>query len=318
MPKDLSWFPFDPADWLTDMHVLRMTLAQRGAYITLLCFEWLEGWLPSDSESLARLVGVGADDWDGIWREPLSDRFKEKSGRLFNPRLEAERKKAKRLHDDRVRWGREGAKRRYGNQIDDSGSHRVPIAKLKGGHSSVTKAKRRRSHTQEQEQLQEQRSRIAFEQNTGESRKAGKAPGKPDAPSSSWSKPIWWDTERGKLDGTPDAKRELASRFVGAKLLTMDEFKTAIEAATYWLADRPHRRRSNSNLKRFLINWLDSTLKDKRSGETAKRRIESKSNTTGRKQPEPFRPQWCGECRETLPAHADWCKSGKEKPNARA
>ena len=129
-------------------------------------------------------------------------------------------------------------------------------------------------------------------------------------------KPIWWDTEKAKLDGDEDVKRALLVRFVGPNMLTREEFSEQISEATYWLADRPHRRGRSSRLDRFLVTWLTKAVQDKRSGEVAKKRIDDRRGTgVGRVQPRPAqRPEekWCVECRENLPNHAEWCpKKGK-------
>ena len=43
-------FQFYPKDWLTDPDVVCMNFAQKGAYITLLCYCWLEGQLPKNDD----------------------------------------------------------------------------------------------------------------------------------------------------------------------------------------------------------------------------------------------------------------------------
>jgi hypothetical protein len=50
-------FQFYAKDFLTDGHVAGMTLAERGAYITLLCLCWQERSLPTETARLARMVG---------------------------------------------------------------------------------------------------------------------------------------------------------------------------------------------------------------------------------------------------------------------
>lgn len=297
MSNELPWFPFDPADWLTDIYVKQMSLAQRGAYITLLAYEWLEGWLPTDAVALRSLVGVSDEEWSDVWAEPLVGRFKEDGEKLFNPRLEVERKKAMRLHRDRVKWGKEGARKRLGNK---------PSKVRPKGTSSQAKAEPERDQRHIQLQLQKQSKEPDPDKVTGIGTAADDSAATPSP-----SRSIWWNREEGKLDGSQEAKRELADRFVHANKLTLEEFKEQIEDATYWLAERPHRRKKTSKLREFLVNWLNGSVKDKRSGVLAMKRREAKDRRGPT--PEGFKPKWCAECRETLPAHADWCSTkGKD------
>ncbi|MGB8495445.1 MAG: hypothetical protein WCE53_13680 [Candidatus Acidiferrum sp.] len=52
-----TWFPFDVVDWLTSEDVLRMTAAERGVYITLLCVQWRDGFVPSRPQIAAKVSG---------------------------------------------------------------------------------------------------------------------------------------------------------------------------------------------------------------------------------------------------------------------
>ena len=60
-------FQFYPKDFLTDSHVVAMTLAERGAYITLLCLCWLDRSLPVEMGALARLCGVSSAAFTRLW-----------------------------------------------------------------------------------------------------------------------------------------------------------------------------------------------------------------------------------------------------------
>jgi hypothetical protein len=52
------YFPFDVVDWLTSADVLRMTLADRGAYITFLAVQWRDGYVDADDRLAAKQSGV--------------------------------------------------------------------------------------------------------------------------------------------------------------------------------------------------------------------------------------------------------------------
>jgi len=61
-------FQFYPKDFLTDDKVAPMNLEQIGTYIKLLCYCWLNGGLPNNSEELCDMCG-NPDNWDKIWRK---------------------------------------------------------------------------------------------------------------------------------------------------------------------------------------------------------------------------------------------------------
>jgi uncharacterized protein YdaU (DUF1376 family) len=69
-----------------------MSLAERGAYITLLCLCWQDGSLPADLGRLARMVGEPDAGFRRLW-PALEPCFRKQDGRLLNPRLELERAK---------------------------------------------------------------------------------------------------------------------------------------------------------------------------------------------------------------------------------
>lgn len=87
-------FQFYPKDFITDEHVELMSLAERGAYITLICKCWIEGSLPADVARLARLCGSPLPAFRRLWLaiepcfRPLAD-----GQRFVHPRLERERRK---------------------------------------------------------------------------------------------------------------------------------------------------------------------------------------------------------------------------------
>lgn len=106
-----AYFAFYPADWLTDERVRLMTLQQRGLYVELLCYQWREGSLPADPETLAKILGIQPKVFATLWDDRLAGCFSPSSAsRLVNPRLENERKRAQKKHRERVSSGRKGGK----------------------------------------------------------------------------------------------------------------------------------------------------------------------------------------------------------------
>jgi uncharacterized protein YdaU (DUF1376 family) len=81
-------FQFYPKEFLSSSKVMAMTLTERGAYITLLSVEWLDGSLPTSAAELARILGLSVARFQKLWRGLLASCFVERNGRLVNDRLE--------------------------------------------------------------------------------------------------------------------------------------------------------------------------------------------------------------------------------------
>jgi len=104
-------FQFYASDFLSDINVTTMTMAQRGMYITLLAFEWIEGSLPTDLLKLRILCG-NHPDFDNDW-QIVRNCFIEKEGRLYNNRLETERGNMIAYRERMSANGRKGAETRW-------------------------------------------------------------------------------------------------------------------------------------------------------------------------------------------------------------
>ncbi len=102
-------FQFYPKDFMTDVHVVAMTLAERGAYITLLCLCWMERSLPVDLVALARLCGVSKGAFMRLW-PALEPCFTILDGRLVQPRIERERRKQETYRAMKAEAGRKGGR----------------------------------------------------------------------------------------------------------------------------------------------------------------------------------------------------------------
>lgn len=115
-PKSPS-FQFYPGDFLADPKVQAMTAAEIGAYMLLLCAQWMDGPLPDDHKFLARVSRMTTGEFDLAWLA-VGRCFKpDPDGRLSNPRLERERTnleafKAKCREDGAKGWAEREQKRR--------------------------------------------------------------------------------------------------------------------------------------------------------------------------------------------------------------
>lgn len=113
--KRLPWFPVYAAEMLADGRFQTWALEERGAWVTLLCYCWNDGSIPSSISTLARLLHVDTGEMSRIW-SAISDRFAPIPGdpsRLTSPRLEAERDKAGQIAAKRADAGRKGATARW-------------------------------------------------------------------------------------------------------------------------------------------------------------------------------------------------------------
>lgn len=135
-------FQFYPADFLADENVAVMSLAGRGAYITLMCYCWREGSIPADLGRMGKLCGVDssamAELWQELWPcfEQLQGQPEGQPARYAHPRLERERLKQQEHGRERRESGRKGAISRWNKekgiaqqpQLGDSSAIAKPIA----------------------------------------------------------------------------------------------------------------------------------------------------------------------------------------------
>ena len=73
-----TYFPFDVVDWMTSADVMAMTAAERGVYITLLCVQYRDGFVPSEPQMCAKASGFRVEmvrRWFAKWSHlfPISD-----------------------------------------------------------------------------------------------------------------------------------------------------------------------------------------------------------------------------------------------------
>lgn len=84
-----TWFPFDVVDWLSSDDVTTMTAAERGVYITLLCIQWRDGYVPSRPQTCAKVSGFRPEmirRWFAKWAHlfPISS---SNAAHLVNAKL---------------------------------------------------------------------------------------------------------------------------------------------------------------------------------------------------------------------------------------
>lgn len=117
-------FQFYPKDFLHDGNVVVMNLAERGAYVTLLCYCWTEGSLPADLNRLARFCGVNTAAFKKLWPalQPCFRVDGVTSLRLIHPRLERERQKQAEFKRRQSDNGRKGGRPHKPNESQNNPS----------------------------------------------------------------------------------------------------------------------------------------------------------------------------------------------------
>lgn len=90
----LPYFPFYPGEWLRSPTVLGMSLEEQGAYLRLLCSQWVDGYI--DPEDLGLLIGVSQEQAEEWMKKRAWKRAFEvgEDGMLRNERLDLERQQA--------------------------------------------------------------------------------------------------------------------------------------------------------------------------------------------------------------------------------
>lgn len=91
-----DFFAFYPYEFLSDERVLAMTLEQVGAYLLLIISQWINGSIPSDIPTLARILKRTTAEMEILWTgvSPCFMEHPEIPGRLIQKRVEVERVKA--------------------------------------------------------------------------------------------------------------------------------------------------------------------------------------------------------------------------------
>lgn len=104
-------FQFYAGDFLSSSRVQRMSLAQIGIYIVLLCHVWLSGGIPIEPAEIAKLVKLPVARFRKLWTAPLSECFIKRGAQLTNPRLEEERRKQIAFRQRQSENGKKGGRR---------------------------------------------------------------------------------------------------------------------------------------------------------------------------------------------------------------
>lgn len=107
------WFKLWAADYLTDANVQKLPLEAQGLLVRMWCACWIHGSLPAEPEEIAILTQCRTQ-WVSQWVTQCLTYFENRDGKLFSPRMEKERAKA--------REGKKWAEKRWGQQDSENGN----------------------------------------------------------------------------------------------------------------------------------------------------------------------------------------------------
>ena len=122
-------FQFYARDFLADINVQLMNMEQRGIYITLLSYAWLEKGVPNDMRKL-KLLCNNPENFEELIVDVLAC-FEESDGKLYNKRMESVRAEQIERKEKASEAGKIGAKKRWQ-------SHSDPIATALPSDNSAT------------------------------------------------------------------------------------------------------------------------------------------------------------------------------------
>ena len=125
-----DWFKMDPSKFMQDCIVETMTTLELGMTFRLLCRQWIDGFIPDDQATLARLCRVDRSAMGEAW-EILCKFFPEiEPGKRANRFMWVERETVLSAMKKREEDGRASVLKRWDAIRDPKETHRPPIADL--------------------------------------------------------------------------------------------------------------------------------------------------------------------------------------------
>lgn len=107
-------FQFYPKDLLSDPVAMSFENETLGAYLKLLCFDWMDDGIPDDDQMLCRLAGITSKDPQKTM-EPIRLKYIKhptKQNHITNKRLQKERERQATNREQKSNAGRASAQRR--------------------------------------------------------------------------------------------------------------------------------------------------------------------------------------------------------------
>jgi uncharacterized protein YdaU (DUF1376 family) len=225
-------FQFYPKDFLSSSKVSRMSMTERGIYITLLSYAWLDGSLPSDLGDLAKIVGMRADRFERIWKAgPLQECFICRQTRVYNERLEIERKKQQEF------------RRRQSDNGKLGGRPKVESGGLGLGSSGLSQTKPKKSSASAICNLQSAISNKKKEKDSLEPH-GDSTPVVMNFPVVGNPEQVEWALHQSRVDAWRVAYPNL-------------DIVSECRKAEVWTRANPERRKTAKGMPAFLVKWLN-------------------------------------------------------------
>jgi uncharacterized protein YdaU (DUF1376 family) len=227
-------FQFYPSDFLSSSKVDRMSMTERGVYITLLSRCWMDNGLPSDLDALAKFAKMRPQKFRRMWAAgALHECFYERSGRLLNERQERERSKQdqyRRRQSDNadMRWH----SHRNAKAIPPPGSDQASGNALQSSSLSLSPSLKHKSA---------------------------------EPPSDSTPTIVTYPTV-GKVPTYALTEGQMARWCASYPNL---DVAGECRRASEWIAANPERRKTAKGMPAFLVNWLNRAVDKPRSQPSA-------------------------------------------------
>lgn len=102
------WFAFYVDDFVSG--TISMSMCARGAFVSLLAYQFSNGSIPSDERTLCRITGAFPDEWAAVKAEVLPKFQSDENGNLFNVRMDKERIEREEIRQKKITAGRKGGR----------------------------------------------------------------------------------------------------------------------------------------------------------------------------------------------------------------
>lgn len=215
-------FQFYPRDFLSSRKVDRMSMTERGIYITLLAHCWIDRGLPTDLSELAAACRMKPAQFERIWsRGVVSQCFEFRNDRLVNPRLEVERK----VQVEYSRKQREKAEKRWiadAGALPVSSSGNAPIPSHPIPSHSIPKGKKESAEPQSDSTPVVMTFPVV---------------GDPEHPE--------WELRQARIDRLIEAYPNL-------------DVQAQCRKARVWAQENPTKRKTAKGMPAFLFKWMDN------------------------------------------------------------
>lgn len=306
--RDRPYYPFWVSDYNGDPLVIAMTKLQDLAYRRMLDKSWELGPLPVEPWKVARLIRYSEEEFEEVWKYPLTECWVETEQGWVNRRLEKERAYIDGMVEQRRAAGRRSAESRRKRSKKKAKKRSGTGVQRETNERSTSVERDVNNPNPDEISLHRLNTIDPIDRDTNKEGRTGQRDAVPTARKAVQGRVKWVvDEKEGtqKLEASPKFRAEFLRLW--KQHFSVEEIRDEVGKATRWLVPRPGRRGSRSRLDMYLHNWMEKALADKLNAEEA----EEATTSTGRSREEP-EVKWCRSCRGTLPNHMSWCREVKD------